>query len=213
MVSVSTNERSPRTVKLNVYDLSEQNNFLYWLGCGVFHTGVEIFGVEYAYGGHDYEASGVFATEPKKPPGPVEFRESVIMGETDLLPQEVRQLVVNMGKGYKGNRYHLLQMNCNHFASDLCKNLTGKKAPAWINRLAGLAVLCHCLLPATWVPPLKTPSKSPGFDEDEDQILRGPRPNEHATLLNAPRSDDYRGVDMISDEDVDVQISQTSRRP
>ncbi|GMH33045.1 hypothetical protein BSKO_00879 [Bryopsis sp. KO-2023] len=205
---VSLSKYAPNTVKLNVYDLSEQNNLLYWLGFGVFHTGVEIFGVEYAYGGHDYEASGVFATEPRKPPGPVEFRESVIMGETDLLPQEVRQLVVKMGKGYKGNRYHLLQMNCNHFASDLCKNLTGRRAPSWVNRLAGLAVLCHCLLPATWVPPLTTPSQSP----DDAEILRGPRPDEHSTLLNAPRSDAYRGVDMISDEEVDVQVSQTSRR-
>lgn len=205
---VSGSKISPNTVKLNVYDLSEQNNLLYWLGFGVFHTGVEIFGVEYAYGGHDYEASGVFVTEPKKPPGPVEFRESVIMGETDLLPQEVRQLVVKMGKGYKGNRYHLLQMNCNHFASDLCKNLTGKRAPSWVNRLAGLAVLCHCLLPATWVPPLTTPAQSPA----DGEIMGHPRPDEHSTLLNAPRSDEYRGADMISDDEVDVQVSQTSRR-
>lgn len=39
-------------VKLNVYDLSEQNNVLYWCGFGVFHTGVEVYGVEYAYGGN-----------------------------------------------------------------------------------------------------------------------------------------------------------------
>ena len=38
-------------VYLNVYDLSEQNNVLYWCGFGVFHTGVEVFGYEYAYGG------------------------------------------------------------------------------------------------------------------------------------------------------------------
>lgn len=30
-----------------------------------------------------------------------------------------------------------------------------------INRLAGLAVMLHCLLPPTWVPPLQTPSVEP----------------------------------------------------
>ena len=39
------------TVFLNVYDLSEQNDYLYWCGFGVFHTGVEVFGSEFAYGG------------------------------------------------------------------------------------------------------------------------------------------------------------------
>lgn len=47
----SDNSKSQDWVYLNVYDLSEQNNFLYWCGFGVYHTGVEVFGFEYAYGG------------------------------------------------------------------------------------------------------------------------------------------------------------------
>ncbi len=41
-------------VVLNVYDLIGQNAFTYWCGVGVFHTGVEIYGIEYAYGGRHY---------------------------------------------------------------------------------------------------------------------------------------------------------------
>jgi hypothetical protein len=37
-------------VTLNVYDLTTQNDWTYWCGVGVFHTGVEVYGIEYAYG-------------------------------------------------------------------------------------------------------------------------------------------------------------------
>ncbi len=56
------------------------------------------------------------------------------MGETDLTQQEVQQLVSRMGNEYKGNRYHLLQRNCNHFASDLCKQLIGRESPQWVSK-------------------------------------------------------------------------------
>ena len=54
------------------------------------------------------------------------------IGETALSPQEVQQVVHEMGSAYRGNRYHLLQKNCNAFSNDLCIRLTGKPAPAWV---------------------------------------------------------------------------------
>lgn len=45
-------------VYLNVYDLIEHNDWTYWCGVGIFHSGVEVYGVEYAYGGHEYDAPG-----------------------------------------------------------------------------------------------------------------------------------------------------------
>jgi hypothetical protein len=41
---------------------------------GVFHSGVEINGAEYCYGGHPYEFSGVFVVEPKVGPPGVLFK-------------------------------------------------------------------------------------------------------------------------------------------
>eukprot|EP00891_Asterochloris_glomerata_P001592 jgi/Astpho2/1592/e_gw1.00028.75.1_t len=148
-------------VILNVYDLSDQNSWTYWCGVGIFHSGVEVYSCEYAYGGHEYDVSGVFATNPRDAPGPVLYREGIKIGETDLTPQQVQQVVQELGQQYKGNTYHLLERNCNHFSSDLCKRLTGKPAPLWVNRLAGMAVMLHCLLPTAWVPPLSPPTASP----------------------------------------------------
>jgi hypothetical protein len=54
------------------------------------------------------------------------------MGETDKTPAQVQQLIAQMGYQYRGNSYHLLQKNCNHFASDLCKELTGLEPPSWV---------------------------------------------------------------------------------
>ncbi|MQL82767.1 hypothetical protein Taro_015239 [Colocasia esculenta] len=53
-------------VYLNVYDLTPMNGYVYWAGIGVFHSGVEVHGVEYAFGAHDYSTSGVFEVEPRQ---------------------------------------------------------------------------------------------------------------------------------------------------
>ncbi|KAI3428737.1 hypothetical protein D9Q98_007560 [Chlorella vulgaris] len=150
---------SGSAVRLNVYDLLQQNDWTYWCGVGVFHSGVEVYDTEYAFGGHEYDAPGVFATKPHEAPGQnVAFRESILCGYTDLPREQVHAVVQQLGAQYKGNRYHLLQMNCNHFSSDLCARLTGQPAPSWINRLASIAVSLHCLLPTGWVPPLRPPT-------------------------------------------------------
>lgn len=108
----ASKDKYQTTVWLNVYDLTDSNNAVYWCGFGAYHTGVEVYGVEYAFGGHSYDSSGLFATEPRNPPGQVYFRDSVDMGTINLSPQEVQDIVMALGEEYKGNKYHLLRTNC-----------------------------------------------------------------------------------------------------
>ncbi|ESQ46570.1 hypothetical protein EUTSA_v10000310mg [Eutrema salsugineum] len=133
-------------VYLNVYDLTPMNVYGYWLGLGVFHSGVEIHGVEYAFGAHESSSTGIFEVEPKKCPG-FTFRKSILVGQTDMGAKEVRVYMEKLAEEYQGNKYHLITRNCNHFCNEVCIKLTQKQIPRWVNRLARLGVLCNCVLP------------------------------------------------------------------
>ena len=69
-------------VMVNVYDLSEVNEYARPLGIGIFHSGLVVHGREFSFGGHDYASSGIFETAPKAAPAPAIFREEVYVGTT-----------------------------------------------------------------------------------------------------------------------------------
>ncbi|KAJ6927181.1 deSI-like protein [Populus alba x Populus x berolinensis] len=126
-------------VYLNVYDLTDINGYAYWAGFGIYHSGVEVYGVEYAFGAHDYPSSGVFEVEPRQCPG-FKFRKSVFMGTTILDPKQVREFMELQSGNYNGDTYHLIAKNCNHFCEDTCYKLTGNRIPKWVNRLARIGI-------------------------------------------------------------------------
>ena len=90
------------------------------------------------------------------------FNRTIQVGTTHYSEGDVELLVERMGNQFQGVSYHLLQTNCNHFSSELCYALCGKRPPFWINRLADCVINVHCLFPPTWLPPLKPPTMDPG---------------------------------------------------
>ena len=119
------------------------------------------------------------------------------LGRTNLTPQEVTAEVTRFDDEYRGNRYHLLQRNCNHFSSDLAKHLTNTPSPGWVNRLAWVAIQLSCLLPDSIVPPLEKtvgPPQTPGFGTAQ----RGKRVAERVNSARRYGSGDDEGLSLLA---------------
>ncbi|KAH8482270.1 hypothetical protein H0E87_029651 [Populus deltoides] len=147
--SSSDNDNSNNSetqVVLNVYDLTPLNQYTYWFGFGIFHSGIEVHGKEYGFGAHDFPVSGVFEVEPRNCPGFI-YRCSILLGRITMPPSEFQTFIESAASEYHGDTYHLISKNCNHFTDDISCRLIGKRIPGWVNRLARLGVLCSCLLP------------------------------------------------------------------
>ncbi|KAG0662968.1 hypothetical protein C6P46_003056 [Rhodotorula mucilaginosa] len=50
-----------------------------------------------------------------------------------------------------GTKYRLLERNCNTFTHEVVWRLTGRRAPAWLNRAAWVATAIPCIVPAGWI--------------------------------------------------------------
>nr|KAF6302473.1 desumoylating isopeptidase 2 [Pipistrellus kuhlii] len=152
-------------VVLNVYDMYWMNEYTSSIGIGVFHSGIEVYG-----------------------------RESVVLGSTDFLEDEIEKIVEELGKEYRGNAYHLMHKNCNHFSSALSEILCGKEIPRWINRLAYFSSCIPFLqscLPKEWLTPAALQSSvsqelQGELEEAEDAVASAAaaaaRPGRHTKL-------------------------------
>mmetsp|Transcript_13615 Transcript_13615/g.17738 ORF Transcript_13615/g.17738 Transcript_13615/m.17738 type:complete len:239 (+) Transcript_13615:136-852(+) len=146
-------------VFLNVYDLAPANEYLYPLGLGVHHSGVEIMGTEYSFA----SGAGIFDCPPKVAPG-ARFREQIEMGSYNGGQVELRRALDELRSSFGPDDYNLIRKNCNAFAYALCWKLLRKAIPGHVNRLSDIGICCSCLLPKKFLEeaPVGDPNRASG---------------------------------------------------
>lgn len=107
---------------------------------GMFHTGVEVDGLEWFFGSRPKNTknnalTGVSCVKPRRHPDH-HYRQTIELGVTSLDPSGVDATIGQIIKEYLGKDYDLLRRNCCHFAEDLCQRLGVRGIPPWVHRLA-----------------------------------------------------------------------------
>lgn len=114
------------------------------MGMGVYHTGIQIGNIEFAYAGGSVQGSGVYRQQPQDvPPGAQwQFAFSQPLGKSICKTNQdaVKMLnsVANTDR-FRGDRYDLLHNNCNHF-TEACALVfqVNLNYPSWVNSAAKL---------------------------------------------------------------------------
>jgi len=105
---------------------------------GVFHAGIEVLGLEWAYGASDDATRpGVSCMKPRSHPMH-HYRQSMSLGRTPLSEGEIGEIISSMLEEYPGDDYDLLRRNCCHFADDFARRLKVGGIPGWVCRLASI---------------------------------------------------------------------------
>eukprot|EP00744_Colponema_vietnamica_P004109 GILI01006187.1.p1 GENE.GILI01006187.1~~GILI01006187.1.p1 ORF type:complete len:405 (+),score=76.77 GILI01006187.1:83-1297(+) len=153
----------PLRVYLNVYNLLNANKesasglsaeALNIVGMGIHHSGVEVFGDEWSFGGdstgrNDPQTDGVFSVVPRTACG--FFKEQIDLGLAPPNFNEERFYAIldQLRPKWRACSYHILEHNCNFFAATLVKAIDegfppgtpdteklSSKVPSWVNRAA-----------------------------------------------------------------------------
>ncbi|KAG8862411.1 hypothetical protein FRB96_001481 [Tulasnella sp. 330] len=128
-------------VELYIYDLSNgiAKNLSYQLTGrqfdGIWHTSVVAFGKEVYYG--PYNPGPVPGIQIVEPGRSHHGRPMLVenMGDTQIDEETFWEYIQELQSVYTGDKYHLIEFNCNGFSNDCVGFLTGGSIPSYIKEL------------------------------------------------------------------------------
>ena len=152
---------------INVYDKKKSCNQkgADQFGVGIYHSGVEIYGKEFAFGGNScMKQTGVYELRPRNH-NAFEFKTSITIGDLDpkdfpaalngkiSYQRDIWPIINEVSDKYRAYKYNMLMMNCNHFSDEIIHRLfKGKRRlPGWINRAAYIGSWFHCVVPTKYI--------------------------------------------------------------
>lgn len=136
-------KRVRETVYLNIYDVTSINRALEFIGFGLYHTSVGIFGLEFSYGGHDSYSPGTVIVMQGNSAG-LSLKESLPVGYTYYNLDEVNDIIKYMGDYWLGCDYDPFRKNCNNFTEKFISFVCDKHQyyfPSYINRFTKLGTI------------------------------------------------------------------------
>ncbi|KAK3280509.1 hypothetical protein CYMTET_11653 [Cymbomonas tetramitiformis] len=157
---------------MQVYDLSQNsaiaqlNKVTYELtgAGGLFHTAIEIYGMEYSFG-YTENGTGVFGNLPTKCTMHT-YKSAVTLGETKLSKLQVKEILQQLMVEYPGTSYDLLNRNCCSFCDDFSRRLGLEEGiPKWVHRFANIGASTVCAVETAV-------AKAKSFDEHHSISLR-----------------------------------------
>ena len=77
----------------------------------------------------------------------MKFRTKILLGTVNYTSSKVKDIVNSLRDDFQGERYHLLNHNCNCFSESLTFALLNKNIPSYVNRLANIGSSISCLIP------------------------------------------------------------------
>ena len=144
--------RVSEVVYLNIYNVTPMNSCLEVLGFGLYHTSVCLYDLEFSYGGHDMESSGIVVVDKGNSAG-LELKESLPVGLTYYSGDEIDEIVEEFGEFWHGKDYDPFSKNCNNFTEQMIRHICEREefyVPSYVNRFTKLGSVLRM-----WFKPLQ----------------------------------------------------------
>ena len=160
--------RRPEPVYLNIYNVTTINSCLEILGFGLYHTSVGMYDLEFSYGGHEEEDTGIVVVDKGNSAG-LTLRESILVGVTHYSADEVDDIVDTFGEFWHGKDYDPFAKNCNNFTEQLISHICDHDkfyVPSYVNRFCKLGSVFRM-----WFKPLQEiVGDIVNYDDSEDEF-------------------------------------------